>query len=457
MKGRLTARARQVVAPLSPSGLLLVLVVIIVLVALQSSAGAHWGPLRWSETSAAFRESTAFAGPVAAAAAAWTARVRHLVVCGAVPGRGWPDVVRRHLLVLLPTVLLGMLVALVPAVAQTASRASVGGLDVLVALSGVLSLVAWVATGYLMGSLLSARTGAALTLFGGLLVTVALPVASDALTADGAPRSLYSFSPVWGMSIRVGWEEVPSTAAFRCVLALTVAAAAIAVTMSLDDTGKRSGGTSPRWFSFLPLGAPALLVVAALMVQPHLLEPRDSGGDVCAAAGSVTVCLSDEEAALVPTAVSAVSEVLSLAGEHVPVDRLVWADSAERNSPRTVVTGGDRPRTQAEYRAMFVRDFSSGVAGVPSCWARAEAEVEPGAPIPAELSDAWATSALVASALQVRLGVTPSDDPVYLDPDTGAAAATAVSSLDTHELRLMIGSHQAALSACRSSLADIAR
>lgn len=347
-----------------------------------------------------------------------------------------------------------MLLGLAPLVVQTAARASVGGLDVLVALSGAIGLLAWLSVGYLAGSVLPARTGAALTLFGGLLVTVALPVASDALTAGGAQRSLYSFAPVWGMSIPVGWQESSSTAAFRSVLAATVVVAAVMVTLSLDDTS-RPGGVLRHPALLLPLGAPAVLVVVALVVQPRLLEPRPSAADVCSSPSPVSVCLSDEEESLMPTAVSAVDDVLSLVGPQVSVGRLVWAGSVEHDSPGVVVTGGDRPTTQADYRAMFVRDFSSGATGVPACWARAEQETASGESVPAELSDAWAASVLVASSLQVRLGASPSDPPVFLDADAGAAAETYVASLDDHGLRLLIEAHRGALSTCRSSLADV--
>lgn len=453
--GQLLARARAAVSPLSPLSLLSVVAVTALLVAGQSSLGLHWGPLRWSETSAQFREGTALAGPAAGAMAAWTARVRHFIVCGVAPGRGWSNVVRRHLLVLASAAVLGLLLGLGPLVAQTLTRASVGGPSVLVMLSGMISLVAWVALGYLAGALLPARTGAALTLFGGLLVTIALPLMSDALTAGGAPRSLYSFSPVWRISVPLGWEEVTSTAAFRCVLAATIAAAAVIAAVSLDDSRERSSRYPSGFSVWLPFGAPAVLVIAALVVQPHLLRPREAQADVCSAASVVTVCLSDEEEALLPTAVSAVDEVLTLVGGPLSVDRLVWAGSADRDVPGAVVTGQDRTGSQADYRARFIRDFASGVSGVPSCSVRLANEVGTGV-IPEGLSDSWAASSLIANALQVRLDVVPSDVPVYLDASTGAAAEDFVASLDDRALALWIGAHESSLATCGASLTDFA-
>lgn len=455
MIGRTLQRFRLGITPLSIRLLVTLALTTAILAAVRLSWVDSFAPTRWTATSAAFREATAFAGPAAAAVAASTAGVRHLLVCGRAPGRGWPAVGRRHLLLLMCATVLGYLLGLVPATLDASLHATAGGPDVLVMVSGLAAMCGWVSVGYLLGALLRPRVGPVIVLVFSFIVVLGLRLASDALTAGGKPRSLLSFAPTWGFDIPVGWHEVSSVTWVRIALALAVVVASGMIVSSLDSAGEGQSLRSLARTS-LPLVAPLVLVGIAFFAQPLLMERTAGHASICEVVSTTTVCMNDEEAVLMPVAEAAATDVVALVGGATTVRMMVGEGVDGADGPRVVSTGGDRPVTEEGYRAMFVRDLSAGVGGLPGCWARIASEVPTGAVIPKELADALAASTLVATSIQIRLDVQPDESPIFLDPDAGAAATAFVTALDDEAFGAWLSAHAETFAACQYPLVDVA-
>ncbi|MDR3360723.1 MAG: hypothetical protein LBO20_08790, partial [Bifidobacteriaceae bacterium] len=151
--GRRAGGMSAAVAPLSARFVVLAAVASGAAVALGSASLLSWGPLRWVEVSAAFRQALGFGGPVAALVGCYSARVFHSVVCGVAPGRGVRAVARRHLGVLGVAVGLGYVAGLAPVVGLATAKATAGGPDLLVMASGLALAWAWLAAGFLLGAL----------------------------------------------------------------------------------------------------------------------------------------------------------------------------------------------------------------------------------------------------------------------------------------------------------------
>ncbi len=151
------SRLRRVVWPVP------VLLATIAAVAVASAVLIHgwslitWPVADWVSVSAEFHESLVVAGPLLAGCSAWVAGSftgRRSIVCPASATRSGVPIVVRQSVVLIGAGLLGYAVGLTPILVSTATRATVGGPDLLVLAGSVCALAVFVPVGYLVGAAL---------------------------------------------------------------------------------------------------------------------------------------------------------------------------------------------------------------------------------------------------------------------------------------------------------------
>lgn len=307
-------RLREACRPLAP-GFLAGLFVVVATVAFVGSWWWGWEPIRWTVVSASFRECTVLLGPVLAGAAAWTARVRHLVVCGPVPGRSWPAVAGRQLRLLLAVSVAGYLLGLAPVVVLAASRATAGAPDLLVMASGLALVAAWVCTGYAVGVLVRGVAAPAVA----AALAVALAIVGHGVSASlETVVSTYPVVPVWMWDAGIGRQENPVVSAFRVVflLAIGLAMVVIALTARRDGWVQRATGL---W----PLAAPAALGVVVVLAQPPIFVADPDAEAVCESVDGVQVCLNTEQAELLGPVADRVHRVLDISGPGMLTGRVL--------------------------------------------------------------------------------------------------------------------------------------
>ncbi|MDR0625766.1 MAG: hypothetical protein LBG11_00670 [Bifidobacteriaceae bacterium] len=435
------AKADGAPAPLSTSFVMLVAA----FVCLATLAGVlklfEWGPVRWAEVSAAFRQATIFAGPAAGLGGVFASRVFHMVVCGTAPGRTIGVIVSRHLAVLLTAGGLGYLVGLAPVVILALARATAGGPDLVVMASGLAEFAAWAVLGYWVGSLvrfpysLVAWVGAALLIWW-------LPLAAAHLASS--PDRAFSTASVaswWDFTVPVGWHETAAVALLRACLftSLALAAGLAAARVARPLVGVR-------WRDLARLmppaaGLPAALAVCALAFQPTVIAEGPERALACEERGSVAVCVDREVEALAAPMAAVAAEAVERFGPG-EFDSQAFSENASGYSGQSL----------HEVRAEYSQIAALEIVGFGACLPQMRQAAERG---DRQIADGPAIASLLAEEIARRLnGQGPA--PRYLGETTDSAETEqAVSEMSDQDLQEWIAHHRTQLASCSARPQDM--
>jgi hypothetical protein len=204
----------------------------------------------------------------------------------------------------------GLVVGLLPVVIRTALRATAGGPDWLVIVSGLAQTAAWAACGYLVGAVLRYPYSVALALLGSLALVFLL--AGLGYEAGGGEWRI--LAPWWNEEVYFAEHELPAVSAFRCLEWLALAGACAWALSWLDE---RSQG---RWRRLgqaaVAFVAPAALMAGGLAVNPWVFADDDQASVECVTLTSGSnLCLYQEASDLLPLAQEAVDGVIDQFGD----------------------------------------------------------------------------------------------------------------------------------------------
>jgi hypothetical protein len=251
----------------------------LVLAIVLSSTSARWGlPYQdWMATSSAFMLQLGIAGPVSAAAAAyiaWRLCPRDRIFAHRLSGRPTWQVLWRHLSLLCGWCLGAYIVALAPLVVLTAARATDGGPDLRLILTGAVGLVAYAVLGYTTGAV-----------FGSFLAVPVAFAVGMAVTVVGTSE-MSPLSPVLSAAVNVGQRPAFALLLLRLVVILLVGVALLYVADSFIGGARRA-----------PFAAVAMLVAAGGFVavtardQPRLRVDQANPPAVCTTDRTVQICV----------------------------------------------------------------------------------------------------------------------------------------------------------------------
>jgi hypothetical protein len=449
---------RAAVFPLRLPALAGVVVSVAMVTLLQTGHVFGWAPVRWTLVSALARETLFLTGPVVCAIGAWSARVNTTVVTTLAPARSWTFIVNHHLRVVAPAVMLGFTLGLAPAFARAGSRATSGGLDIMVVLSGFAGLALMLVVGYLAGAMVGAPTGIVTAGVVGFVLTGGLMVLSDALTSSGLPMSLFSVMPFWSFPLSRGSHEVWQLAAFRTVLFLGLAVATAMLAPRLLDLRFASRRTKSLVIATI-LSPAATLGLLALILQPAVATPDTDPPISCRDINAGSVCVYAEEDAILADAARAISETVDRFGPGALSGRFSSVKPDQQPEP---LAQGDMVFTpQVHYdRAWFVEalwyDTARGISGSSECdrvlFERYGPEYYNTAPLQAREADVVAQT--IAAEIAQRMGA-QADGTLVLPRDEGTEDWPATRRLEEAlaaksdpELRTWLSEHADDLRSC---------
>ncbi|MFD2422703.1 hypothetical protein [Amycolatopsis pigmentata] len=280
-----------------------------------------WPYPRWVETSAQWHQRFGWAGPIAGTIACWYAtrfNPPHRIWNQPDAARwGWPVVVR-HLRLLGAWLLGAYIVALAPLTAVTAIRGGAGDPEALVMVSRVLAMVAAIALGYALGTLVASVVM--------VPVTAALLAGLNVLTVAGAD-TFAPVVPVLYLEPQLGQQESTPLVVFRTALFLLVAAAAAAVaakTLLRRNRGETSTVRARLSVVTLTALAPPVLIGIALLHQPALFTVAPNTGKACRIAHDITYCVHTADEPQLDALVAAVDPIIARYGSPPEALRGVW-------------------------------------------------------------------------------------------------------------------------------------
>lgn len=445
------------VFPLRRRSLVAVVAGVALVTLLQTLEVFGWAPVRWTSVSALSRETLFLTGPLVCGIGAWTAHVNTTVVTTFAPGRAWQFIVNHHLRVVAPAVALGFALGLTPAFAAAATRATSGGPNVVVVLSGLAGVALLFVVGYLVGSRVGAPTGVVVAVVVGFVLTAGLMVLSDVISSAGPVISLFSVIPFWTFPLSRGSHEVWQVAAFRGVFLLGLAVATAILIPRLLDLRFAARRTK----SFVVakvLGPVAALGMLALIVQPAVAAPDVRPPIACRQIDAGSVCVYQEESAILGDAATAIDETVDRFGLGQLTGRFTSIRPEQLAKP---LAPGDMVFTpQVIYdRSWFIRDLwfetARGISGVSECsrllFETYGLEYHNTAPTSALESEAWAQ--ILAAEMARRMGA--QDEWAVLPRDQGIAGWPATTRLrklladkSDRELRTWLTEHADDLRGC---------
>lgn len=312
-----------------------------------------WGfdPVRWSMVSLVATNSLLFLGPISGWAGAWAVLPRTTLVLGAGATRPWPEALRRVSTAVVPWLLAGWALGMVPALLLGAIEATAGAPHIPTIVIGAVALVGFTVAG--------AVTGLVLPRFGTLIAPLgllALTVLPSLFTVPGGP-SFYALSPVWlSFSPPVGAGLDTWGAVVRLTFGAVLAAALVVVVLRLGADDR----PSPTWRGMSPLLAPLVLGGLVVWLQPHLVD-LESPTDLACDEGR-QVCLPAEVSPLLPIVDTAVDDVLAVAGPGAMAADLAAGARVDQLVPLPL-GGVSADEVRHETLATTVR----GVVGLDGC------------------------------------------------------------------------------------------
>jgi hypothetical protein len=274
-----------------------------------------WPYPLWVQTSAQFHQQFPWAGMIAGSCACWYATVLHAKdrfwMRPGAPRLGAPVAVR-HLTTLVGWLAGAYLIGLVPVVVSTVGGA--GSPDPLVMASGALAVVAVVALGYALGTVVPSVATVPVVTVG----IYALCVAGSAFSARFA-----AVAPMLDLEPRLGEQESLPFVVFRIALFVVIAVAAAGL------AGKAM--TRPRvWRSVLDgavhLALPAVLVTIA-MVRPPVVFTAVESTPACTESRNIRYCVHDGNRERLLDLVRAVDAVVVRYGSKPENIDQVWDEA----------------------------------------------------------------------------------------------------------------------------------
>ncbi len=309
--------------PLGPVSVALPTVAIICVVVGMTWPMLDWSYPLWVQTSAQFHQQFPWPGMIAGAYACWYATVLHakdrIWMRPGAPRLGAPAAAR-HLTTLVAWLAGAYLLGLAPLVVST-----VGGFgtpDPLVMVSGVLAIVAVVALGYALGTVVPSIAMVPLVAIG----IYALCVAGSAFSARFA-----AVAPMLDLEPRLGQQESLPFVVFRIALFVVVAVAAAGL------AGKAM--TRLRvWRSVVDsavyLALPAALVTVALVRPPVVFTAVESAA-TCTELRNIRYCVHEGNRERLADLVRVVDPVIVRYGSKPENIDQVW-DKALVPHPRDI-------------------------------------------------------------------------------------------------------------------------
>jgi hypothetical protein len=290
--------------PLGPCPVVVPAVAIVAVVVGMTWHRLGWPYPLWVQTSAQFHQQFAFAGLVAGTAACWYAVVMHakdrIWLRPGAPRLGAPAAAR-HLTTLVCWFVGAYLVALTPLVVATLVHNGIGAPDPLVMLSGVLAMVAAVALGYALGTVVPSVATVPVVALGFYALLVAGNTAGEPLAAV-APH-------LW-MEPSLGERDSLPLVVFRIALFLAVAAAAVALAARAMSRVRAAHSLSD---VVLCLAVPGLLVTLAL-TRPPIAYTSEARAASCVEHREIRYCVHRDNAPRFDDLVRAVDPVLARFG-----------------------------------------------------------------------------------------------------------------------------------------------
>jgi hypothetical protein len=403
--------------PLGRLPVLLPAIAIFGVVLMQSWPRWRWPYQEWIRTSQEFHEQLLLAAPIAAAAATYYAG-RYVPPARIfsqpwAPRSGTP-VVARHLRTLSVSYVGAFLLGLLPLAALTIARADADSPYLLIMLTGVAGLLAFIAVGYAVGVL----SGTA------WLSPVTLVVSFVVLQSVHIENALAAVTPVTHAAAGLGSTEPVPLVLYRLVLYAFLCFAAVSI-------ASRALRRRQRWKipSIATLG---VLVVAAVgVVTPVLLKPvlvvtQADQPRMCDNVSGVAVCVHEGHGSQLSVVRNAVERVLFAAGGPPATlrqvsDRALATPADDGNAVDTSWINLYPSSSSGDYAA---QSLASHLSGFPNC----------------PLDDTGSVG--IADQLSLALLESAGFPQDYGGPDT------ALGQLSPDRLRSWISANSAAIARC---------
>lgn len=396
------------------------------LVALLGNSSSYgWSYQLWDLTSAAFHQRLDLAGPVAAFAGAYIAgRLTPPDRIFSLP-RFPRDAFAYAASQLVPLTLAclgGYLLGMTPLLVLTAQSATYGRLDMPVAATGLLGLVAFLVVGWAMGVV--ARSA--------LVAPLAFAVAFVATLAGYSGDAYAAVLPVLYITPPLGYEQAVPLTVFR--LGFFFAASVLVLLGATSVLRRRTFGRRPPGPMLLAAAPLVALVVVAVSTRPALLQEDLEASSVCRTENAVEYCVHQGNARQLNGMIASVDPVMDRYGvTNAPFDRvfdLSLKPSVPDADAQTTYFYDLGPSLTPEGGVSNVADT---LAGVITCLR--EFRDRPDAP---EMT--------AAADLSARL---------LNGPTSTAPAASGLAALTEPELRTWVSQHVGAIRACAITDSDL--
>lgn len=288
---------------------------LVLLAAVSSSREATNGlAVVWVTVSASVREGLFVAGPVAGLTALVVAsrfNTPRSIILPVSATRAGSSSVRRHLTVLTASAAVAYTLGQLPGFATALEESTYGGPDLLVIASAYPVLAAYVAIGYLIGTLLPGWKGgvAGLTLMGLMSVL-------GGITGS----RWWAVAPVWTYGLtRAGFHDSRPLTLFRLLfftlLALAVARVGAGVVTHRRAPTRRLAGLTLRYLS------PVLLIALIAGLRAPAIQYREPDPvRVCGQVSETTVCVHAAHRDLLPSLLAVAEDALDVAGTDLSRD-----------------------------------------------------------------------------------------------------------------------------------------
>ena len=395
----------------------------------HSKSLQDWAYADWAAVSAEFRQSLGLAGCFAAACSAWAGgsfASPRLAMCPAGAFRRGLPLVIHQLGELALWAVVGYGLGLAPLVSWTARNASYGGPQGWVVASALVSLMAFISGGYLVGVLV--RSLLAVPIAGAMAFATVVFTGYNGLAT----------SPVWPFDVVAGLKEPSGITAFRVVFfGTTVILCAGAAAWWMRERSTQL--SLPPVLGVAVFIAPIILIGAFANHRAGVLVQRDLTAPTCERTSTgVNVCVAPARAKLLRPLALKVDEMSRAVGQAGLPFMTEVADATTWESPQQ---GRILLQIQGQSRERWLQDALADtaqvVSGVPQC------RVDTGA---RSSGVSLAVSQAVAAWL-LRQIHEPSDQVV-----SGPSAARLEKSLEAEapeDVRKFFGSQFRAINACR--------
>jgi hypothetical protein len=321
-----------------------------------------WPYPLWVRVSAEFHQQFTWAGLIAGTASCWYATVLHARDrIWNQPGAarlGGPAVTRN--LTLLTGWFVGSYVlALVPLVVSTAVAGGVGTADPLAMLSGVVAMVAAVALGYALGTLMPSPAMVPIVAAG----FYALLVAGNA----GGER-FAAVAPVLYFEPELGQRESLPLQLFR--IAVFVAIGIAAVGLAARALYRRASGTAQPWRTIgdvaTYLAVPVALIAVSLIRQPVVFTAAGEPTAACTDKRGIRYCVHPGNQPRLAALVDTVDPVIARYGTKPDNIDQIW-DQALTFRPIDAHTADRLDVAWLHPDGTIQTDIASTVAGLYAC------------------------------------------------------------------------------------------